>query len=63
MRNAKSERLNIVTQMDQESGLNELQQKIQVLEKIKRSEERTKKEGSISQKEIERKLSTWTNFQ
>ena len=61
MNTAKDEVKALLDKLPDDCSLEEVQYHLYVVEKIRRGIERADKEATVSQKDVERKLSKWTS--
>ena len=61
MNTAKDEMQSLLKKLPDDCTLEDVQYHLYVIEKIRRGIQRAQKEGIISQKEVERRLSKWTS--
>lgn len=61
MSTVKNEIEELLKKLPDDCTLEDVQYHIYVLEKIRRGEDRAKKEGTLSQDEVEKRLSKWTS--
>ena len=57
---AKQEVRELLTQLPDDSTLEDIQYHLYVLEKIKRGEARAQVEGALTQEQVEARLARWT---
>ena len=60
MSTAKDEIKQLINKLPDDCTLEDMQYHLYVTEKIKRGIQRAESEGTLSQQEVERKLSKWT---
>ncbi len=60
MNSAKEEVKSLLSKLPDDCTLEDIQYHLYVIEKIQRGIERAEKEGTMSQKEVEKKFSKWT---
>ena len=61
MNTAKKEVLSLLETLPDECTMEDIQYHLYVVEKIQKGIHRAKTEGTLSQKEVERKFSRWTS--
>jgi hypothetical protein len=61
MSTVKNEIQDLLKKLPDDCTLEDVQYHIYVLEKIRRGEDRAKNEGTLSQDEVEKRMSKWTS--